>query len=154
MENPAIIKELSPGLVGLIVKGDYSNIMFKTINTFTDQLVDSFEIPMLSFDVLDNMNIIFANVDYNNMETKIKIFNHTTNSTNTIDFITSSNNQIVLPYGIDISISSNEVYITDADDFSKNWGRVFVFDLQGNYKDKVNFSLSSFKSNCKKLDLF
>ncbi len=141
-DNPAIIKELSPGLVGLIVKGDYSNIMFKTINTFTDQLVDSFEIPMLSFDVLDNMNIIFANVDYNNnMETKIKIFNHTTNSTNTIDFITSSNitSQIVLPYGIDISISSNEVYITDADDFSKT-GRVFVFDLQGNYKDKVNFS--------------
>ncbi|MFA7081265.1 MAG: DUF5074 domain-containing protein [Bacteroidales bacterium] len=141
-ENPGIIKELSSGLVGLIVKGDYSNIKFKTINTLSDELVDSFEVPMLSFDVLDNDNIIYTNVDYfNTMETEIKIFNHTTNSTNTIDFIKTPGitSQIVLPYGIDISKSTNEVYISDAADFMTR-GRVFVFDLVGNYKDKVNVS--------------
>lgn len=141
-ENPGIIKELSSGLVGLIVKGNYSNIKFKTINTLSDELADSFEIPMLSFDVLDNDNIIYTNVDYlNTMETEIKILNHRTNSTSSIDFIKTPgiSSQIVLPYGIDISKSTNEVYISDAADFMTR-GRVFVFDLEGNYKDKVNVS--------------
>lgn len=141
-ENPGIIKELRPGLVGLIVKGDYSNIKFKTINTFNDEVVSSFEIPMLSFDVLDNSTIIYTNFDYfNSMGTTIKVFNHSTNSINTLDFIKTPGiiSQIVLPYGIDISKSTNEVYICDAADFVTS-GRVFVFDLKGNYKDKVKVS--------------
>ena len=141
-ENPGIIKELRPGLVGLIVKGDYSNIKFKTINTFNDEVVSSFEIPMLSFDVLNNSTIIYTNFDYfNSMGTTIKLFNHSTNSINTLDFIKTPGiiSQIVLPYGIDISKATNEVYICDAADFVTS-GRVFVFDLKGNYKDKVNVS--------------
>lgn len=140
-ENPGIIKELSSGLVGLIVKGDYSNIKFKKINTYSDEVIFVYDIPMLSFDVLDNSNIIYTNYDYINSESAIKVFNHIANSSNTIEFIKTPGviNQIVLPYGIDISKSSNEVYITDAADYVTR-GRVFVFDLGGNYKEKANVS--------------
>lgn len=139
--NPALIKELRPGLIGLIVKGDYSNIQLKTINTFTDELSGSFDVPMSSFDVLDNDNIIYTHYDYDNSESTIKAFNHTTNTINPANFVKTPNiiSQVVLPYGIDISKSTNEVYITDAANFSTT-GRVFVFDLEGNYKDKVNVS--------------
>ncbi|MCK9163329.1 MAG: hypothetical protein M0O93_03160 [Bacteroidales bacterium] len=139
-DNPAFIKELRDGLIGLIVKGDYSNIKFKTINTLTDELVDSFEIPMLNFDVLDKNNIVYTNVDYfESMESKIKIFNFSSNTTNSVDFVSTPGiiNQITAPYGINISISNNEVYITDARDFITS-GKVFVFDLQGNYKYNIN----------------
>lgn len=140
-ENPGIIKELRPGLVGLIVKGDYSNIQFKTINTSSDELAGSFDIPMLNFDVMDNDNIIYTNYDYNSLSATIKLFNLTTNVVNPVDFIKTPGitNQIALPYGIDISKATNEVYICDAADFVTS-GRVFVFDLEGNYKDKVNVS--------------
>lgn len=141
-DNPAFIKELSNDLIGLIVKGDYSNIKFKTINTITDEVLNSYELPMMNFDVLDNNNIIFTNIDYfGSMGVEIKVFNYNSKIINTLDFIDNPDiiNKINSPYGINISKETNEVYITDASDFMTN-GKVFIFDLEGNYKEEINVS--------------
>ncbi len=139
--NPGFIKPIKDGLVGLIVKGDYSDIKFVTINTNTDELEKTFNIPMLNFDVIDN-NIIYLNYDYFGSSTAtIKIFDYNTNTTTSNDFIKTAGiiNQITLPYGINISKSNSEVYITDAVDYVTG-GKVFVFDLLGNFKYSLNVS--------------
>lgn len=139
--NPGFIKHIKDGLVGLIVKGDYSDIKFVTINTNTDELEKTFNIPMLNFDVIDN-NIIYLNYDYFGSSTAtIKIFDYNTNTTTSTDFIKTAGviNQITLPYGINISKFNSEVYITDVVDYVTG-GKVFVFDLLGNFKYSLNVS--------------
>ena len=140
--NPGFIKPLKDGLVGLIVKGDYSDIKFVTINTNTDELNKTFNIQMLNFDVIDNNNIVYLNYDYFGSSTSvIKKFDYNSNSTLSNDFINTGGiiSQITLPYGINISKSNNEVYITDAVDYITS-GKVFVFDLLGNFKYSINVS--------------
>lgn len=140
--NPGFIKPLKDGLVGLIVKGDYSDIKFVTINTNTDGVNKIYNIPMLNFDVIDNNNIVYLNYDYFGSSTSvIKKFDYNSNTTSSNDFINTAGiiSQITLPYGINISKSNSEVYITDAVDYVTG-GKVFVFDLLGNFKYPINVS--------------
>lgn len=139
--NPGLIKPLKDGLIGLIVKGDYSNIKLVIINTNTDEVYKTLNIPMLNFDVIDN-NIIYLNYDYfGSSTTTIKLFDYNTETTTSTDFIKTAGiiNNISLPYGINVSKSNNEVYITDVVDYVTG-GKVLVFDLLGNFKYSINVS--------------
>ena len=132
--NPAFIKPLGNNLVGLIIKGDYSNVpnAFVTINTLTDEVNASNNIAMSNFDIIGNQ-ILYVNYDYIAMQTSIKTYDYLNNTSS--DFIKTSGiiSQIISPYGVNINSLNQEVYITDATNFSSS-GKVFVFDLEGNFK--------------------
>lgn len=139
--NPAFIKPLGNNLVGLIVRGNYSDVpnAFVTINTTTDMVNSSENIAMSNFDVIGD-EILYVNYDYIAMESSIKIYNYLTNMSR--DFIKTSNviSQIISPYGINVDNEFGEVYITDATSFSVS-GKVFVLDIGGNFK--YSFSTSN-----------
>lgn len=148
--NPAFIKPLGNNLVGLIIRGNYNDVpsAFVTINTSTDIINSTTNIAMSNFDVIGN-EILCVNYDYIAMESSIKIFNYFNNSSR--DFIKTPNvlSQIISPYGVNVDQIHNEVYLTDATTFASS-GKVFVFDIEGNFK--YNFTTSNLPSISLKLE--
>lgn len=144
--NPCFIKTINDGLVGLIVKGNYNDVpcSFVTINTVTDEIDKKNNIGMSNFDVIGN-NILYVNYDWVSMSASIKTFDYSTSTINSTDFIKTSGilEQFTTPYGVNVSNSNNEVYITDATSYTSS-GKVFVFNTDGDYK--YSFSTSNIPS--------
>ena len=103
---------------------------------------------MSNFDVIGN-NILYVNYDYIAMQSSIKTYNYTTNTST--DFITTPNilSQIMSPYGVNVDNNYNEVYLTDATTFSTS-GKVYVFDINGGFK--YSFTTSNIPSIALRLE--
>lgn len=148
--NPAFIKPIGENRIGLIVRGNYSDVpnAFVTINTTTNEVESTNNIEMSNFDVIGN-NILYVNYDYIAMQSSIKTYNYTTNTST--DFITTPNilSQIMSPYGVNVDNNYNEVYLTDATTFSTS-GKVFVFDINGGFK--YSFTTSNIPSIALRLE--
>ena len=140
-KNPGMIKQLNSSLIGVIVRGDYSNVKFLTISTLTNTIQNTFPIEMSTFDILGN-KVLYINYDYTTGTKAIKLLDYTNTSITTENFVKDNSilNKITLPSNVCVSSATNKVYITDDMDYVSS-GKVWVFDTQGNYL--YNFTCSN-----------
>lgn len=121
------------GFIFVQIRGNYGDIPQELvkINTQTDEIEQRATISINTFDIAGD-KIIYTNTDYATYTNTYKTI--PTNDLNSTpqDFITNlpADKTITSPYKI--SHDNNNIFITDAKDYSSN-GRCFVFDYQGNY---------------------
>lgn len=130
-KNPGQIKKINSSLIGVIVRGDYSNVKFLTINTSTQSIANTFLIPMSSFDIL-NGQVLYTNYNYSTSKIDIKMFDPTIANPTQNDFISTSSSlaQLTTPSNIIVDNAHSLVYITDCIDYISS-GKVFVFNPSG-----------------------
>lgn len=136
--NPYSVKNLGNNKIGVMVTGNYNDIptQFTIINTNNDLIEKSTEVNMLNFEVFGD-KILYSNYLWGSGRTAVHIYDYNTSDTYGSIFFANgeATPDITYPYKITVNNNDNEVYISDAKDYSQS-GEVFVYDFQGNYKYK------------------
>jgi len=145
--NPGKILADSEGDVYVVSRGDYgaNPTKLQRINSFTDELVESFnDIQALNFCIRNDTAYIY-NFDYGTQTSQIKVFDCISEKLISENFITDDT-KLITPFGIDINPANGDVYITDSKSYTV-WGDVLCFDRAG----KLKFKLRDIGLNPKKI---
>jgi YVTN family beta-propeller protein len=145
--NPGKLLADSEGDVYVVSRGDYgaNPTKLQRINSFTDELVESFnDIQALNFSIRNDTAYIYS-FDYITQTTQIKVFDCKTEKLISENFITDYT-KLTTPFGIDINPANGDVYITDSKSYTI-WGDVLCFDRAG----KLKFKLRDIGLNPKKI---
>lgn len=131
--NPTRIKAYENNAVYVVSNGNYGDIPydFQKIDCSTDELVKRFDLEVLNFDIYQNLAYIYM-YNYNTQSSWIKVLNLDSEEIVDEQFI-KDGTVIKIPYGIKVNPLNNDVWITDAINFSVN-GDVYCFDKNGNKK--------------------
>lgn len=139
--NPYVIQADSDGDVYLVSRGDYGDTPYKF------QRIDADDDAVTTFDGLEALNFTIDgdlaylyNYNYATQESSIKVLNVKTETIVSENFITDDN-EITIPYGIDVDPLNGDVYITDAIDFTTT-GDVYCFSKEGKLKFKFEAGLN------------
>jgi len=145
--NPGKILADSEGDVYVVSRGDYgaNPTKLQRINSFTDELVESFnDIQALNFSIRNDTAYIYS-FDYITQTSQIKVFDCKSEKLISENFITDDT-KLTTPFGIDINPANGDVYITDSKSYTV-WGDVLCFDRAG----KLKFKLRDIGLNPKKI---
>ncbi len=138
--NPYSLKVFDQNTILIQVNGDYGDepTSLKVFSIDNKEVIASYEVSMNGFDIY-NDNIIYAEYDWSEMQTDIKVLDHRNGGITTL----FSSSEIAYPYYIKYNKDSEEILISDAKDFSSS-GEVFVFSLEGEIKHR--FSVANIPS--------
>ena len=143
--NPYTIAADHYGDVYVVSRGNYSNIKYclQRIDTQTDQLAQTFDnLETLNFSICKDKAYCY-NYDFIHKTSSFKILNVKTEQLETEQFITDGTT-LTTPYGINVDPDNEDVYITDAHNFTVS-GDVYCFDKQGKKKFSVEAGLNPVK---------
>lgn len=114
-------------------RGNYMDLPmnFQCIDTERDSVVFTLNLPVMGFDILNN-DIYIYNYEYSNSSSWIKILNASSKTVTNQQFI-KDGTLIKVPYGIFVDPESNDVYITDAINYTTQ-GDVYCFSKEGKKK--------------------
>ena len=135
--NPTRVKGYDNRFVYVVSNGDYSSTpyTFQKINCQTDELVKTYDLEVLNFDIYQNLAYVYT-FDYSTMTSAwIKVLDLETDEVVKEQFI-SDGTKLNTPYGIKVNPLNGDVYITDAGTFTTN-GDVYCFSKDG--KKKFSF---------------
>ncbi|MDR2972570.1 MAG: YncE family protein [Bacteroidales bacterium] len=124
------------GNVWVSARGDYYGAPSKLycIDSHTDQLTDSINIPVSNFYLDDDKLYIISSVWNNatmNNEIGYGVVNVVSKQVVSKKFITDGTDSgIKMPYGIAVNTVSKEIYVTDAGNYV-NPGTLYCFDKEG-----------------------
>jgi DNA-binding beta-propeller fold protein YncE len=130
------------GNVWVSAQGDYYGAPSKLycINSHTDQLTDSINIPVSKFYLDDNRLYIISTIwNYSTMNNEIgyAIVDVVSKQVVSSKFITDGTDaEIKMPYGIAVNSTTKDIYVTDAGNFV-NPGTLYCFDKEGKRKWSV-----------------
>ncbi|MDD4921007.1 MAG: YncE family protein [Bacteroidales bacterium] len=134
--NPGKIKADIYGYVYVLSRGDYASVagVWQRIDTRTDQVVATYNIPVTNFDFYGNLAYLYS-YDNTSKESWIKVFDLRSGQMVQESFI-KDGTVIKTPYGINVNPDNGDVYITDAGNYISQ-GDVFCFSQDGFLKYKI-----------------
>lgn len=138
--NPRKIVADNSGNLYVVVTGDYGSISPKIvkINSNTELVTFSADTAVNTIAFFNNKLYVTNDFAYTGLSSNVRVLNPLNFSSVGSGFITDGT-QIQTPYGLDIDENNNDVYVTDAKNYS-NSGEVFCFDQNG--RKKFSFSVS------------
>ena len=134
--NPFKLDTDSQGDVYTVVRGNNSNIKsnFCRINSQTDEVVQTFNLPVIDFTIKNDTAYLY-NFDYSNNSYWVKTFDCKTEQVISGNFI-SDGTVLERPFGIYVHPTNGHVYLTDARNYTTK-GDLLCFTRQGKLLYKV-----------------
>ena len=134
--NPFKLEADSQGDVYTVVRGNNSDVKgsFCRINSQTDEVVQTFNLPVMNFTIKNDTAYLY-NFDYINNSYWVKTFNCKTEQIISESFITDGT-VLERPFGIYIHPTNGNVYLTDARNYTTK-GDLLCFSRKGKLMYKV-----------------
>jgi YVTN family beta-propeller protein len=138
--NPRKIVADNSGNLYVVVTGNYGFVLPKIvkINSGTELVTFSADTAVNTIAYFNNKLYVTNDFAYTGLSSNVRALS-TSNFSNTGSSFITDGTQIQTPYGLDIDELNNDVYITDAKNYTIS-GEVFCFDKNG--KKKFSFSIS------------
>lgn len=126
----------SQGDVYTVVRGNNANVKgnFCRINSQTDQVVQTFNLPVIDFTIKNDTAYLY-NFDYSNNSYWVKTFDCKTEQIISDSFITDGTT-LEHPFGIYVHPTNGNIYLTDARNYTTK-GDLLCFNRKGKLLYKV-----------------
>ena len=134
--NPFKLDTDSQGDVYTVVRGNNTDLKgsFCRINSQTDEVVQTFNLPVMDFTIKNDTAYLYS-FDYSNNSYWVKTFDCKTEQIITESFITDGTT-LERPFGIYVHPTNGNVYLTDARNYT-NKGDLLCFSRKGKLLYKV-----------------
>ena len=134
--NPFMLDTDSQGDVYTVVRGNNADVKgsFCRINSQTDEVVQTFNMPVMDFTIKNDTAYLYS-FDYYNNSYWVKTFNCKTEQIISESFITDGT-VLERPFGIYIHPTNGNVYLTDARNYTTK-GDLLCFNRRGKLIYKV-----------------
>lgn len=128
--GPRILKADIYGDVYVACTGNYGTVpaSFHRIDSQQDEVVQNFNLPVQNFTISGSVAYLYS-YNFADQSKWFKVLDVITENIVKENFITDGT-LITIPYGIGVDPLTNDVYITDAVDFTST-GNVYCFSSQG-----------------------
>lgn len=139
--NPYLLAADAQGDIYLVTRGNYNDISnkFQRINSQTDEVVQTFDFPVLNFTISDNIIYTYS-YDFQTQISSYKVLDAISETVINDNFI-QDGTTIQTPYCIAVNPATHDVYITDAYQYTVN-GDVYCFGQNGKKKFQFEAGLN------------